>query len=162
MCIRDRSSTILMYTCFFFFVLVAFLFTPTFYTFSLILFSLFRLCDLLVYSQPSCFLPFYFSYLFLVLLLTTFLLFPFLLISPFSFSSVGVTIIKNAEMFVSPLTEIQLNGFMAIGNLKMQTEDGKTLGAVSICGSRVHIKEYIKAVDFLTANCDKLLGIKLQ
>jgi pimeloyl-ACP methyl ester carboxylesterase len=75
--------------------------------------------------------------------------------------SVGVTIIKNAEMFVSPLTEIQLNGFMAIGNLKMQTEDGKTLGAVSICGSRAHIKEYIKAVDFLTANCDKLLGIKL-
>ncbi|MHB9139055.1 MAG: hypothetical protein ACYC4Q_06605, partial [Victivallaceae bacterium] len=64
----------------------------------------------------------------------------------------GVTILKEAEMFVSPLTDLTLNGFIAIGNLMMPTEDGKTAGAVSICGSRSQVREYIKAIYNMAEN----------
>ena len=76
------------------------------------------------------------------------------------FGTAGITIIKNAEMFVSPITDIQINGFMALGNLCMPTEDGKTAGAVSICGSREQVKEYIRAVNRLALNIREFVGLK--
>ncbi len=62
----------------------------------------------------------------------------------------GLTILKSAEMFISPISDLHINGFLAIGNMAMPTEDGKTAGAVSICGSREQIHEYIRAMEHLT------------
>ncbi|HJO92002.1 MAG TPA: alpha/beta hydrolase [Victivallales bacterium] len=73
----------------------------------------------------------------------------------------GMTMLKDAEMFVSPLTDIQQKGFIAFGNLKTSTEDGSTAGAVSFCGSKLHVKEYMKAVDNLSKNYDKFLDLEI-
>jgi hypothetical protein len=73
----------------------------------------------------------------------------------------GLTILKDAEMFVSPLTDLQFNGFVAMGNMMMPTEDGKTSGAVSICGSRKQVREYIKAIYHLADYYPDYLKIEL-
>ena len=64
--------------------------------------------------------------------------------------TMGLSILKNAEIFVSPLSDLQLKGFMAIGNLTIPTTDGGTAGAVSICATREQIKYYIRAISDLT------------
>lgn len=74
----------------------------------------------------------------------------------------GLTIIKNAEMFISPLTDLHFNGFVALGNLKVPTEDGRTAGAVSICGSRERVKEYIKAIQELSTGYADFLDLDLH
>jgi hypothetical protein len=71
----------------------------------------------------------------------------------------GLTILKDAEMFVSPLTDLQFNGFVALGNLMMPTVDGKTAGAVSICGSRLQVGEYIKAFYDMAEKYPSYLGL---
>ena len=73
----------------------------------------------------------------------------------------GVTILKDSEMFVSPLTDLQINGFIALGNLMMPTEDGKAAGAVSICGSRALVREYIKAIYNMTEHYPEFLHIEI-
>jgi pimeloyl-ACP methyl ester carboxylesterase len=73
----------------------------------------------------------------------------------------GLTILKNAEMFVSPLTDLQIDGFSAIGNLAVPTEDGSTAGAVSICGSKKQVKEYINAFQHMAENYQEYLGIDI-
>ncbi|MGE4301554.1 MAG: alpha/beta fold hydrolase [Victivallaceae bacterium] len=60
--------------------------------------------------------------------------------------SMGLSIIKNADVFVSPLSDLQFHGFMAIGNLCVPTADGRTAGCVSICARRNVIKYYIRAL----------------
>ena len=76
------------------------------------------------------------------------------------FGTAGVTILKDSEMFVSPLTDLQINGFIALGNLMVPTEDGKNAGAVSICGSRALVREYIKAIYNLTEHYPEFLHIE--
>jgi pimeloyl-ACP methyl ester carboxylesterase len=66
--------------------------------------------------------------------------------------TVGITVIRNAEMFVSPMTDLQVDGFLAFGNCRVQTMDGKLAGAVSICGSKEHIRQYVPALQAATAN----------
>jgi hypothetical protein len=74
----------------------------------------------------------------------------------------GVTILKEAEMFVSPLTDLSLNGFISLGNLMMPTEDGKTAGAVSICGSRSQVREYIKAIYNMAEHYPEFLHTEIE
>ena len=71
----------------------------------------------------------------------------------------GLTILKDAEMFICPISELHFNGFVALGNMTMPTEDGKTVGAVSICGTKEQIDEYIKGVRHLAANFPDFLAI---
>ena len=73
----------------------------------------------------------------------------------------GLTILKDSEMFICPLTDLQFNGFAALGNLRMPTEDGKTAGAVSICSVKYEVREYIKAIYHLAENYPDYLNIKL-
>jgi pimeloyl-ACP methyl ester carboxylesterase len=73
----------------------------------------------------------------------------------------GLSILKDAEMFISPLTDLQFNGFSALGNLRMPTEDGKTAGAVSICSTKKEVREYIKAIYHLADNYPDYLDVKL-
>lgn len=77
--------------------------------------------------------------------------------------SMGLSIIKNADVFVSPLSDLQFHGFMAIGNLCVPTADGRTAGCVSICARRDVIKYYIRALaelgryaEFLDLDADEL------
>ncbi|OGV19607.1 MAG: hypothetical protein A2X47_00575 [Lentisphaerae bacterium GWF2_38_69] len=74
----------------------------------------------------------------------------------------GITILKDAEMFVSPSTEIQRHGFMAIGKMDNLTEDGKLIGAVNICGTRKQLHEYFLGLGNLTHNLPKMLGIPFE
>jgi len=73
--------------------------------------------------------------------------------------SMGLSIIKNADMFVSPLSDLQFNGFMAVGNLCVPTVDGRTAGCVSICARRDVIKYYIRALAALPKCYPDFLGL---
>jgi hypothetical protein len=57
----------------------------------------------------------------------------------------GLTIIKNAEMFITPLTELQSSGFIAIGNGRIPTADGKYAGAISVCGDKELVVTFLIA-----------------
>lgn len=73
--------------------------------------------------------------------------------------TVGLSIMRNAEMFLAPLSDLQRNGFLAMGNMTVPTVDGKSSGAVSICGSRQEVRAYIEAMNNLSQNFDKFIDI---
>jgi hypothetical protein len=72
----------------------------------------------------------------------------------------GLTVIKNAEMFITPLTELQQSGFIAMGNGKIPTADGGTCGCVSICGEKKLVDSYIEAFKDITTNYEKFNCIR--
>ena len=72
----------------------------------------------------------------------------------------GLTVIKNAEMFITPLTELQQSGFIAMGNGKIPTADGGTCGCVSICGEKKLVDSYIEAFKDITTNYKKFNCIR--
>lgn len=80
-------------------------------------------------------------------------------IFPNTFSSVignaGLTIIKNAEVFITPLTELQRSGFIAIGNCRMPTSDGGFSGVISICGDKKLVRAYVNTLNEITENFDE-------
>lgn len=63
--------------------------------------------------------------------------------------TMGISIIRDAEVFVSPLTDLQSNGFMSLGSTSIPTADGRTAGSVCICGSRSQIRCYYEAISTL-------------
>ena len=73
--------------------------------------------------------------------------------------TVGLSMMRNAEMFLAPFSDLQKRGFMAIGNLSVPTIDGGKAGAVSICGSRKEIKAYIEALSDMTQNYNKYINM---
>ena len=60
--------------------------------------------------------------------------------------TVGISIIADAEVFVSPQTDIQINGFMALGSALIQTRDNRRAGSVCISGTREQIAVFHEAV----------------
>jgi len=72
----------------------------------------------------------------------------------------GLTMLKDAEMFICPLSDLHFDGFIALGNMMMPTEDGKTAGAISICGTRWQIDEYIKGIRLLAENYPSFLRLE--
>lgn len=70
----------------------------------------------------------------------------------------GITMLKDAEMFVSPLTDLQQKGFVALGNLTVPTVDGETAGAATMCGSKKQVREYMKALSEMTSNFEESLA----
>ncbi len=60
--------------------------------------------------------------------------------------TVGLSILRDAEIFISPLTEFQSGGFIAIGNLAMPTVDGGSATAVSVAGTRTQVDDCLNAI----------------
>ena len=73
--------------------------------------------------------------------------------------TVGISVMRDAEMFLAPFSDIQSRGFMSVGNLAIPTTDGELAGAVSICGRRREIKAYFEAISSMTQNYDKYFNI---
>lgn len=74
--------------------------------------------------------------------------------------TVGLSLLRDAEIFIAPMTEFQSCGFIALGNLKMPTADNRTAAAVSIAGSRKQIRYCLEAVRKLPE--DLVLMLDLQ
>ena len=71
--------------------------------------------------------------------------------------TVGISIISEAEVFVSPQTDIQINGFMALGSALIQTRDNRRAGSVCISGTREQIRFYHEALEQLIRELPHLL-----
>ena len=69
----------------------------------------------------------------------------------------GLSILRDSEMFISPLTEFQRGGFIAVGNISMPTVDGGYAGAVSVAGSRDHIRQSLEALRHLPEDLLRML-----
>jgi len=69
----------------------------------------------------------------------------------------GLTVLRDAEMFISPMTDIHFNGFIAMGNMKMPTEDGGNACAISFCGNKERVIQYAEAMQNLCKYCENLL-----
>jgi len=66
--------------------------------------------------------------------------------------TVGLTMIKDADMFISPLSDVQSDGFFAIGNLLVDTADKQKAGCVSIRAPKEKIPQYVDAFNQLHTN----------
>lgn len=71
----------------------------------------------------------------------------------------GLTLLRDSEIFITPLTELQSKGFVAVGNILMPTEDGGKAGAVSMCGSEIEVTKYIEAINNLLESFEDYLNI---
>ncbi len=60
--------------------------------------------------------------------------------------TLGVTIIKNADFFMGPLSDIHIGGFIAIGNFLVSTEDDRNICNVSIKGPKDKIADYLEII----------------
>lgn len=73
--------------------------------------------------------------------------------------TMGISVLRDAEIFISPVSDLQVQGFLSVSNLRMPTKDGKTAGAVSICGSKEQIRHYIQAIENMASAYNKFLAI---
>jgi len=69
----------------------------------------------------------------------------------------GITILRDSEMFISPMTDVHFNGFIAMGNMKMPTEDGGNACAVSFCGNKERVLQYADAIKNISKYCEDIL-----
>lgn len=60
--------------------------------------------------------------------------------------TLGLTIIKKADLFIAPLSDIHKDGFIAISNFFNVAEDGKKVCSVSIKGPKDKIEQYLEAI----------------
>ena len=71
--------------------------------------------------------------------------------------TVGISIISGAEVFVSPQTDIQINGFLALGSALVETRDKRRAGSVCISGTREQIRMYHEALSQLIRDLPHIL-----
>ena len=60
--------------------------------------------------------------------------------------TIGLTIIKNAELFLSPYTDVHVDGFIAISNFHNRAQDGSKVCNVSIKGPKNRVSHYMEAI----------------
>lgn len=73
--------------------------------------------------------------------------------------SMGLSVIRDAEMFISPLTDFQSNGFLSLGSVRMRTENGLHAGSLCICGHRRQIRSYLLAVRRFVLHFPELMAL---
>ena len=72
----------------------------------------------------------------------------------------GLSILRDAEIFIAPMTEFQSGGFIAIGNLVVPTQDNRTAAAVSMAGTRQQIRSCLEAMQRLPDDLVCMLGLQ--
>lgn len=60
--------------------------------------------------------------------------------------TIGVTIIKKADLFIGPFSDVHTDGFIAISNLLIPAQDDSRVCSVSIKGPRHKITAYLDAI----------------
>ncbi|MEI7751216.1 MAG: alpha/beta hydrolase [Candidatus Omnitrophota bacterium] len=70
--------------------------------------------------------------------------------------SVVITMIKDADFFVAPYSDMMLDGFIAFGKYSTPTEDKKVVGLVSAKSTRDKVTQYLKAVELVVADFDPM------
>lgn len=60
--------------------------------------------------------------------------------------TMGVTVLRSAELFMAPTSDLQSDGFLAVGSLDMPCADGSSAGAVTVCGSPKKIRSCLLAL----------------
>ena len=70
----------------------------------------------------------------------------------------GLSVLRHAEVFIAPVTDLQIRGFLAFGRMNMPCDDGGTAGCVSICGTQEQIREYLAALERISGDYESLLG----
>ncbi len=69
----------------------------------------------------------------------------------------GLSVLRHAEVFIAPVTDLQIRGFLAFGRMDMPCEGGGTAGCVSICGTREQIDAYLAALERISGDYQSLL-----
>ena len=69
----------------------------------------------------------------------------------------GLSVLRHAEVFIAPVTDLQIRGFLAFGRMDMPCEGGGTAGCVSICGTREQIDAYLTALERISGDYQSLL-----
>jgi hypothetical protein len=69
----------------------------------------------------------------------------------------GLSVLRHAEVFIAPVTDLQIRGFLAFGRMDMPCRGGGTAGCVSICGTREQIQAYLAALERISANYESFL-----
>jgi pimeloyl-ACP methyl ester carboxylesterase len=73
--------------------------------------------------------------------------------------SVGISIVKNAEIILPPASDLQSNGFITIGNFWLPTENENTkVGCLSIRGTQRQVEEYLDAFQDVFSNFENYLS----
>lgn len=60
--------------------------------------------------------------------------------------TLGVTILKEADYFLGPFSDVQCDGFIAISNFLQDAQDGRKVGNVSIKGPKNKLNNYMDAI----------------
>ncbi len=60
--------------------------------------------------------------------------------------SVVITMIKDADFFMAPFSDVISEGFIAIGNYSLATEDKQKVGIVSVKSTQGNVRQYLSAV----------------
>jgi hypothetical protein len=61
-----------------------------------------------------------------------------------TFGTVGVTILKDANVFLAPMSDIGFDGgFLALGNVALPTNRGARVGCVSVKGTAEQVNQYL-------------------
>jgi hypothetical protein len=64
-----------------------------------------------------------------------------------AFGSLGLTIVKDAKIFVAPLGDAgHVSGFIAVGGVSLEAADGKRVGCVVVKGPGERISSYAKVL----------------
>lgn len=61
--------------------------------------------------------------------------------------TMGVTIIKGADLFIAPFNDVHTDGFVAIGNFLIPAADGSKVCNVSIKGPKDKVVDYLRAIE---------------
>jgi hypothetical protein len=72
--------------------------------------------------------------------------------------TVGFSMIRDAEVFVSPFTDFQVNGFLTLGNISVPTQNGQKAGALCICGDKKRIRSHLEALRFFMKDPERFFS----
>lgn len=72
--------------------------------------------------------------------------------------TVGFSMIRDAEMFVSPFTDFQVNGFLTLGDVSIPTLNGEKAGCLCICGDKKRVRLHLEALRFFMKEPDRFFS----